>query len=98
MTSWTSLSPRCGSSSVAARVDTTACVRSPSRWAPGTICACGSVSADHQGGWTQPTMYCTTSPVLSEARCPLLISDAADAVERLVAEGLVAAQQVWHSR
>jgi PTH1 family peptidyl-tRNA hydrolase len=29
---------------------------------------------------------------------PLLISDAADAVERLVAEGLVAAQQVWHSR
>ena len=29
---------------------------------------------------------------------PLLISDAADAVERLVAEGLVAAQQQWHSR
>jgi len=29
---------------------------------------------------------------------PLLISDAADAVERLVAEGLVAAQQEWHSR
>lgn len=29
---------------------------------------------------------------------PLLISDAADAVEHLVAEGLVAAQQHWHSR
>lgn len=29
---------------------------------------------------------------------PLLISDAADAVERLVAQGLVAAQQQWHSR
>jgi PTH1 family peptidyl-tRNA hydrolase len=29
---------------------------------------------------------------------PLLISDAADAVEHLVAEGLVAAQQRWHSR
>jgi PTH1 family peptidyl-tRNA hydrolase len=29
---------------------------------------------------------------------PLLISDAADAIERLVAEGLVAAQQEWHSR
>jgi len=29
---------------------------------------------------------------------PLLISDAADATERLVGEGLVAAQQVWHSR
>jgi peptidyl-tRNA hydrolase, PTH1 family len=29
---------------------------------------------------------------------PLLISDAADAVERLVADGLVAAQQQWHSR
>jgi PTH1 family peptidyl-tRNA hydrolase len=29
---------------------------------------------------------------------PLLISDAADAVEKLVAEGLVAAQQDWHSR
>ena len=29
---------------------------------------------------------------------PLLISDAADAVERLVAQGLVAAQQEWHSR
>lgn len=29
---------------------------------------------------------------------PLLISDAADAVERLVHEGLVAAQQQWHSR
>jgi len=29
---------------------------------------------------------------------PLLVSDAADAVERLVAEGLVAAQQEWHSR
>ena len=29
---------------------------------------------------------------------PLLISDAADAVERLVTEGLVAAQQQWHSR
>jgi PTH1 family peptidyl-tRNA hydrolase len=29
---------------------------------------------------------------------PLLIGDAADAAERLVAEGLVAAQQHWHSR
>jgi PTH1 family peptidyl-tRNA hydrolase len=29
---------------------------------------------------------------------PLLISDAADAIERLVADGLVAAQQEWHSR
>jgi PTH1 family peptidyl-tRNA hydrolase len=29
---------------------------------------------------------------------PLLISDAADAVERLVSQGLVAAQQEWHSR
>jgi PTH1 family peptidyl-tRNA hydrolase len=29
---------------------------------------------------------------------PLLISDAADAAERLVAQGLVAAQQQWHSR
>src|SRR5664279_1699138 len=29
---------------------------------------------------------------------PLLISDAADAIERLVAEGLVSAQQEWHSR
>jgi peptidyl-tRNA hydrolase, PTH1 family len=29
---------------------------------------------------------------------PLLVSDAADAAERLVAEGLVAAQQHWHSR
>jgi len=29
---------------------------------------------------------------------PLLISDAADAVERLVSEGLGAAQQEWHSR
>jgi PTH1 family peptidyl-tRNA hydrolase len=29
---------------------------------------------------------------------PLLISDAADATERLVAQGLVAAQQEWHSR
>jgi PTH1 family peptidyl-tRNA hydrolase len=29
---------------------------------------------------------------------PLLVSDAADAAERLVAEGLVAAQQQWHSR
>jgi peptidyl-tRNA hydrolase, PTH1 family len=29
---------------------------------------------------------------------PLLIGDAADAVERLVSEGLVAAQQQWHSR
>lgn len=29
---------------------------------------------------------------------PLMISDAADAVEHLVAEGLVAAQQHWHSR
>jgi PTH1 family peptidyl-tRNA hydrolase len=29
---------------------------------------------------------------------PLLVSDAADCVERLVAEGLVAAQQEWHSR
>ena len=28
---------------------------------------------------------------------PLLISDAADALERLVAEGLAAAQQQWHS-
>ena len=29
---------------------------------------------------------------------PLLIGDAADAVERLLADGLVAAQQQWHSR
>ncbi|MDQ1538107.1 MAG: peptidyl-tRNA hydrolase, family [Actinomycetota bacterium] len=29
---------------------------------------------------------------------PLLIIDAADAVERLVGDGLVAAQQEWHSR
>ena len=29
---------------------------------------------------------------------PLLVSDAADAIERLVADGLVAAQQEWHSR
>jgi peptidyl-tRNA hydrolase, PTH1 family len=29
---------------------------------------------------------------------PLLIADAADATEHLVAEGLVAAQQHWHSR
>jgi len=29
---------------------------------------------------------------------PLLIGDAADAAEHLVAEGLVAAQQHWHSR
>lgn len=29
---------------------------------------------------------------------PLLVSDAADALERLVAEGLAAAQQQWHSR
>ncbi len=29
---------------------------------------------------------------------PMLIADAADAVEHLVAEGLVAAQQHWHSR
>jgi PTH1 family peptidyl-tRNA hydrolase len=29
---------------------------------------------------------------------PLLISDAADAVEHLVSQGLVAAQQEWHSR
>ncbi len=29
---------------------------------------------------------------------PLLVSDAADAVERLLAQGLVAAQQEWHSR
>jgi peptidyl-tRNA hydrolase, PTH1 family len=29
---------------------------------------------------------------------PLLVSDAADAVEKLVSEGLVAAQQEWHSR
>lgn len=29
---------------------------------------------------------------------PLLISDAADAVESLVGQGLVAAQQEWHSR
>jgi len=29
---------------------------------------------------------------------PLLISDAADALERLVADGLVVAQQEWHSR
>ena len=29
---------------------------------------------------------------------PLLIADAADAAERLVAEGLIAAQQHWHSR
>jgi PTH1 family peptidyl-tRNA hydrolase len=29
---------------------------------------------------------------------PLLIGDAADAVERLVSDGLVAAQQQWHSR
>jgi len=29
---------------------------------------------------------------------PLLVSDAADAAERLVAQGLVAAQQQWHSR
>jgi len=28
---------------------------------------------------------------------PLLVSDAADALERLVAEGLLAAQQQWHS-
>jgi len=29
---------------------------------------------------------------------PLLVADAADAAERLVAEGLIAAQQHWHSR
>ena len=29
---------------------------------------------------------------------PLVISDAADAAENLVTEGLVAAQQLWHSR
>ena len=29
---------------------------------------------------------------------PLLIGDAADAAERLVTEGLIAAQQQWHSR
>jgi PTH1 family peptidyl-tRNA hydrolase len=29
---------------------------------------------------------------------PLLVSDAADAAEHLVADGLVAAQQQWHSR
>lgn len=29
---------------------------------------------------------------------PLLVSDAADAVERLLGQGLVAAQQEWHSR
>lgn len=29
---------------------------------------------------------------------PMLIADAADAVEHIVAEGLVAAQQHWHSR
>jgi PTH1 family peptidyl-tRNA hydrolase len=29
---------------------------------------------------------------------PLLVGNAADAVERLVAQGLVAAQQQWHSR
>lgn len=29
---------------------------------------------------------------------PLLVSDAADAVEHLVSQGLVAAQQEWHSR
>jgi len=29
---------------------------------------------------------------------PMLVSDAADAVELLVAQGLGAAQQEWHSR
>ena len=37
-----------------------------------------------------------SAPERSEV--PLLISDAADAAERLVAQGLVAAQQHWHSR
>ena len=37
-----------------------------------------------------------SAPERSEV--PLLISDAADAAERLVAQGLVAAQQQWHSR
>jgi len=32
------------------------------------------------------------------AEVPLLIDDAADATERLVVEGLTAAQQQWHSR
>jgi len=37
-------------------------------------------------------------PGAERSEVPLLVSDAADATERLVAEGLVAAQQVWHSR
>ena len=85
-----------GSSAAVARAATTACARSAARSAPRTTCGCGSASAAPRAGWTRPTSCCATSRRASAPELPFVLDEAADAVEALVTEGLVAAQQRFH--
>ena len=97
-TSSTSRSRRCGSSAAAARAGTTACARSPARRARRTTCGCGSASAGRPAARTRPTSCSRTSRSTERKELDLLIVEAADATELLLARGLEAAQNEVHPR
>ena len=49
------------------------------------------------GGWTPPTSCCATSRPTERKELPFVLDEAADAVESLVALGLLDAQQRVHA-
>ena len=49
-----------------------------------------------RAGWTPPTSCCGTFPAPKKKELPFLVDSAADAVEALVRDGLLAAQQQFH--
>ncbi len=81
----------------AVTADTTACAMSHVPWAPPTSRACG-VGIGRPVGRQDPADW-VLAPFGKEERpnLPILIADAADAVELLVGEGLLAAQQKHHA-
>ena len=89
---------RCGSSAAAATAATTGCARSPVPGQPGL--PPGAVRHRPPARPDGPRRLCPERLLRrpSAAELPFLLSDGADAAERLVAVGLEAAQQDFHSR
>ena len=81
----------------AATAATTACATSRRRSARRTSRACGWASAARPGGRIPRTGCSTRSAPTERKNLPILLADAADAVEQLVDEGLLAAQQKHHA-